>query len=209
MIRVLIVDDHEVVRMGLSSYLETMEDIKVVGAANNGTEAVKLACALVPDVILMDLLMPEKSGIEAIRDLQAMGSSSKIIVLTSSVEDNQVLEAVRAGALSYLLKTCSASQVAQAVHKAAQGESVLDPVVQQSLVNHLHAEETTELWEQLTERELEVLKALATGKSNQEIADDLEIGIKTVKTHVSSIFSKLAVQDRTQAAIYAIRHHLT
>lgn len=208
MIRVLIVDDHELVRMGLSSYLETMDDIEVVGEAENGREAVELALELTPDVILMDLLMPEKSGVEAIAELQSAGSASKVVVLTSSLEDKQVLEAVRAGALSYLLKTSSAGQVAEAVRKGARGESVLDNLVQKSLVNHFHSGHQPELWKQLTERELDVLKALATGKNNQEIADALRIGVKTVKTHISSIFIKLEVQDRTQAAIYAIRHNL-
>lgn len=208
MIRVLIVDDHELVRMGLSSYLDTMEDIEVVGEARNGEEAVQMGLSLAPDVILMDLLMPGKSGIEVIVDLQEAGAQSKVVVLTSSVVDKHVLEAVRAGALSYVLKTSSASQVAAAVRKAAQGEAVLDDLVQRSIVGHLHSGQRQELWEELTQRELDVLEALATGKNNQEIADALGIGIKTVKTHISSIFIKLEVQDRTQAAIYAIRHHL-
>lgn len=208
MIRVLIVDDHELVRMGLSSYLETMDDMEVIGEAKNGNEAVQLAMAWQPDVILMDLLMPEKSGVEALAELQTAGSPSRVVVLTSSVEDKQVLDAVRAGAFSYLLKTSSAGQVATAIRKAARGESVLDDLVQKSIVGQFRSGAPRALWEELTERELDVLKELATGKNNQEIADCLQIGIKTVKTHISSIFIKLEVQDRTQAAIYAIRHHL-
>lgn len=208
MVRVLIVDDHEIVRLGLASYLETMPEIEVIGEAENGAEAVTKALSEGPDVILMDLLMPIKSGVEAIRDLQAAGCKSRIVVLTSSSDDKLVLEAVRAGALSYLLKTSSAPQVAAAVLRAAGGQSVLDDLVQRSLLGHFQTPHESELWEQLTERELDVLKSLASGKNNQEIADFLGIGVKTVKTHISSIFIKLEVQDRTQAAIYAIRHEL-
>lgn len=208
MVRVLIVDDHEIVRLGLSSYLETVAEIEVIGQAENGVEAVTKALSESPDVILMDLLMPKKSGVEAIRELQASGCKSRIVVLTSSGEDKLVLEAVRAGALSYLLKTSSAPQVAAAILRAAEGQSVLDDLVQRSLVGHFQTQHDSERWEELTERELEVLKSLASGKNNQEIADSLGIGVKTVKTHISSIFVKLEVQDRTQAAIYAIRHEL-
>lgn len=208
MVRVLIVDDHEIVRLGLASYLETVPEIEVIGEAENGAEAVTKALSEGPDVILMDLLMPIKSGVEAIRDLQAAGCKSRIVVLTSSSDDKLVLEAVRAGALSYLLKTSSAPQVATAVLRAAGGQSVLDDLVQRSLLGHFQTQHESELWEQLTERELDVLKSLASGKNNQEIADFLGIGVKTVKTHISSIFIKLEVQDRTQAAIYAIRHEV-
>ncbi|MDQ0189201.1 response regulator transcription factor [Alicyclobacillus cycloheptanicus] len=208
MISVLIVDDHEIVRMGLRNYLETEADIVVVGEAGDGPAAVAEAMALMPDVILMDLIMPGMSGVEVTRTLQEQGCSSRVIVLTSAVDDAQVVEALRAGALSYLLKTSTAGQVASAIRKAAQGESVLDEKVQQSLVGQLQTKVTRELWQDLTDRELDVLRAIASGKNNQEIADALQIGVKTVKTHVSNIFIKLGVQDRTQAAIYAIRNGL-
>lgn len=208
MIRVLIADDHEIVRMGLAGYLDTEPDMEVVGQAQNGEAAVQLALDLKPDVILMDLLMPVMSGIDATRALQAQQSASRVVVLTSSVDDRQVLEAVRAGATSYLLKTSTARQVLDAIRRASVGESVLDAHVQKQLVGQLQAKAEPELWRDLTDRELDVLKALSTGKNNQEIADALKIGVKTVKTHVSNLFIKLGVQDRTQAAIYAIRHGL-
>lgn len=208
MIRVLIVDDHDIVRTGLRSYLETLDDIEVVGEAGNGEMAIKLALDLVPDVILMDLLMPGKNGVEATIELKELGCPSRIIVLTSSVEDSWVISAVRAGALSYVLKTSTASQVVRAIRQAATGEPMLDAKVQRALVQQVRADSVIELWQSLTERELDVLRAIASGQSNQEIADELGIGIKTVKTHVGNIFLKLGVADRTQAAIYAIRKEL-
>ncbi|MCL6445919.1 MAG: response regulator transcription factor [Alicyclobacillus sp.] len=208
MIRVLIVDDHEVVRMGLRAYLDTEADIEVVGEAANGETAVRLAQTLQPDVILMDLLMPDISGIEATNRLKRAGVAAKIIMLTSSVDDEQMILAIRAGALSYLLKTSPAADVVDAIRQAAAGRSVLDPQVQQRLVGGLQADAGTKPWEELTDRERDVLKGIASGKNNQEIADHLGIGVKTVKTHVSNILLKLGVMDRTQAAIYAIRHHL-
>lgn len=208
MIRVLIVDDHDIVRFGLKSYLETVEDIEVVGEAENGQIAVELAQTLDPDVILMDLIMPVKSGVEAIQALKASGCESRVVVLTSSVDDKSVLEAVQAGALSYVLKTSTAKQLAYVIQQAAAGEPALDAQVQKALLGQMQGPTKAELWQELTDRELEVLQAIAKGQSNQEIADGLGIGIKTVKTHVSNIFIKLDVQDRTQAAIYAIRHQL-
>ncbi|WDL99044.1 response regulator [Alicyclobacillus sp. ALC3] len=210
MIRVLIADDHEIVRLGLRGYLETEDDIEVVAVAGDGDEAVRQVQALdlEPDVILMDLLMPRVNGIEATRQLNAAGCSSRVVVLTSSTDDTQVVEALRAGALSYLLKTSTARQVVEAVRRAANGESVLDAQVQKSLVGHLQTRPEREAWQDLTDRELDVLRGLAAGRSNQEIADSLQIGVKTVKTHVSNVFIKLGVEDRTQAAIYAVRHGL-
>lgn len=210
MIRVLIADDHEIVRLGLRGYLETEDDIEVVAMAGDGDEAVRQAQGQgqEPDVILMDLLMPRVNGIEATRKLTEAGCSSRVVVLTSSTDDTQVVEALRAGALSYLLKTSTARQVVEAVRRAANGESMLDAQVQKSLVGHLQTRLEREAWQDLTDRELDVLRALAAGRSNQEIADLLQIGVKTVKTHVSNVFIKLGVEDRTQAAIYAVRHGL-
>ncbi len=209
MICVLVVDDHEIVRTGLRSFLETIDDIEVVGDAADGFQAVEMGLRLEPDVILMDLLMPGKTGVEAIRELKETGCKSRIVVLTSSVDDRFVVQAVRAGALSYLLKTSSGDQLVTAIRRANGNESILDLQIQQSLVGHLHANPAeVHPWCGLTEREFDVLRALASGKSNQEIADNLYIGVKTVKTHIGSIFIKLGVQDRTQAAIYAIRHGL-
>ncbi|MFD1674473.1 response regulator [Alicyclobacillus fodiniaquatilis] len=208
MIRVLIVDDHDIVRLGLTSYLETIADIEVVGEAANGEMAVQMAMQLQADVILMDLFMPIMSGVEAIIELKRRGCSSQIVVLTSSVEERLVLDAVRAGALSYILKTSTAEQVGTVIRQAASGQPNLDAQVQKALIGQMQGQTQSALWEELTERELQVLRAIATGQNNQEIADSLGIGIKTVKTHVSNIFIKLEVQDRTQAAIYAIRHQL-
>lgn len=208
MIRVLVVDDHEIVRTGLCSYLETIDDIEVIGEAANGTQAVDMGLALSPDVILMDLLMPGKTGIEATKELRLRSCPSRIVVLTSSVDDSLVLEAIHAGALSYLLKTSSGDELVLTIRRANYNESVLDLHVQHSLVDHLYGNAKHEPWQELTDRELDVLKAIASGKSNQEIAESLYIGVKTVKPHVSSIFVKLGVQDRTQAAIYAIKHEL-
>lgn len=208
MIRVMIADDHPLVRLGMRSYLETQEDIEVVGEAVDGQSAVDLAMQLQPDVILMDLLMPVMSGIEATVAIKARAVVSEVVILTSSLDDERMIQALRAGALSYILKTTSADKVAEALRSAARHQSVLDPQVQQRLVGELRGGQSTKPWQDLTERERDVLKDIAEGKSNQEIADDLGIGIKTVKTHVSNIFLKLDVLDRTQAAIYAIRHHL-
>jgi two-component system, NarL family, response regulator LiaR len=208
MIRVMVVDDHDIVRTGLCSYLDTIDDMEVVAEASNGEEAIDLALEHKPDVILMDLLMPKKNGVEATLELKQRGCPSRIVVLTSSVEDAWVFAAVRAGALSYVLKTSSASQVVQAIRQAAAGEAMLDAQVQKALVQQVRAQSTPELWQDLTERELDVLRLIASGQNNQEIADSLGIGVKTVKTHVSNLFLKLGVGDRTQAAIYAIRHQL-
>lgn len=208
MVTVLIVDDHPLVRMGIRGYLETESDIKVVGEAADGAEALQMAKDLAPDVVLMDLFMPTLSGVDATLAIHAAGLPCQVVILTSSVDDEQVVSAIRAGALSYILKTSSPDKVAQSVRSAASGVSVLDPQAQRRLVGEVQGHAAPRPWEDLTERERDVLKAIAGGKNNQEIADSLGIGVKTVKTHVSNIFLKLGVMDRTQAAIYAIRHHL-
>jgi len=207
-IRVLLVDDHEMVRMGLAAFLATTPDIEVVGEADNGKEGVRLARELKPDVILMDLVMEEMDGIEATKQITKENPEAKIIVLTSFVDDEKVYPVIEADAMSYLLKTTRAPQIAEAIRAAYKGESVLEAKVTNKMMQRMRAKEEKLPHEDLTERELEVLRLIAEGKTNQEIADQLVIGIKTVKTHVSNILAKLDVEDRTQAAIYAHRHSL-
>lgn len=209
MIRVLLVDDHEVVRLGLRSFLETESDIDVVGEAENGQAAIIAATQLKPDIILMDLLMPEMSGVEATRIILSADNRCRVVVLTSSLDDTMIINALKAGAVGYILKTSTATKVLEAIRQAAVGQSVLDESVQERVIGQLRDGSVEKpLWQELTPREMEVLKGIARGKNNQEIADWLGIGVKTVKTHVSNIFVKLDVLDRTQAAIYAIRHRL-
>ncbi|MCO7124926.1 response regulator transcription factor [Sporolactobacillus shoreicorticis] len=205
-IKVMIVDDHDMVRKGLKAYLSTEEDIGLVGEASSGDEAVKSFEALQPEVILMDLIMENGNGIDATKQILAKDPSKKIIILTSFYDDEQVFPAIEAGAMSYLLKTASSDEIIQAIHKAHRGKTVIDGKVAQKLVAGLHR--NPQPFDQLTAREKEVLRLIADGRNNAEIAETLFIGIKTVKTHVSSIFSKLDVSDRTQAAVYAYQNHL-
>lgn len=202
-IRMIIVDDHEMVRLGISSYISTEEDIEIVGEGSNGKEAVELARNHQPDVVLMDLVMPEMDGIEATRKIKEVSPKSKVIILTSFMDDKQVFPAIEAGAFSYLLKTSRAQEIADAIRLAAQGESTLEPAVATKLMNRMRNKSTPLPHESLSERELEVLILLGEAKTNQEIADQLFIGVKTVKTHVSNILQKLGLEDRTQAAVYA------
>lgn len=208
MIKVLIVDDHEMVRLGISTYLSVQDDIEVVGEADNGAVGLQKALALHPDVILMDVVMPEMDGIEATKKILKDWPAAKIIILTSFIDDEKVYPAIEAGAASYILKTSTAEEIAQAIRQTYAGESVLEPEVTTKMMNHISNQNKTELYEDLTNREQEVLQLIAQGKSNQEIADALFITLKTVKTHVSNILSKLQVEDRTQAAIYAFKHGL-
>ena len=208
MIRVMVVDDHELVRMGLCGFLDTEAEMTVVGEAGDGATALRMVRDIAPDVIVMDMMMPGMSGIETTEALREAGCQTPVVMLTSSMDNQAMIRAVRAGVLSYLLKTSAASEVANAIRDAAKGEAHLDARVQQALVRELQVKPVHALWETLTERELDVLRAIASGKNNQEIADALHIGVKTVKTHVSNIFLKVDVQDRTQAAIYAIRQGL-
>jgi len=205
-IKVMIVDDHDMVRKGLKAYLSTEEDIELVGEASNGDAAVKSFEALQPEIILMDLIMEDGNGIDATKQILAKDPSKKIIILTSFYDDEQVFPAIEAGAMSYLLKTSSSDEIIQAIHKAHRGKTVIDGKVAQKLVAGLHR--SPQPFDQLTAREKEVLRLIADGRNNAEIAEKLFIGIKTVKTHVSSIFSKLDVADRTQAAVYAYQNHL-
>ena len=208
MIRVLLVDDHEMVRMGLAAYLATEADIEVIGEASNGEDGVRLALELKPDVILMDLVMEGMDGIEATRRIMSEDPKMRIIVLTSFIDDEKVYPVIEAGAMSYLLKTSRAPQIAEAIRSAYAGQSMVEAQVTGKMMQRMRSGESKLPHEQLTERELEVLRLIADGKSNQDIADELFIGVKTVKTHVSNILTKLGVEDRTQAAIYAHRHSL-
>ncbi|RLQ93084.1 response regulator transcription factor [Falsibacillus albus] len=208
MIRVLFVDDHEMVRIGVSAFLSSQPDIDVVGEADNGEKAIELAMELKPDIILMDLVMPEMDGIEATRTIVSKWPEAKIIIVTSFLDDEKVYPALEAGATSYMLKTSKASEIADAVRATYKGQSILEPEVTGKMMAKMRQRDARELHEDLTNRELEILLLMAEGKTNQEIADELFIALKTAKTHVSNILSKLNVQDRTQAVIYAFKHSL-
>lgn len=202
-IKVLVVDDHDMVRMGLVTYLSVEEGIEVVGEACDGEEAIDKALETMPDVILMDLLMEKMNGIEATKVLSK--TKAKIIVLTSYIDDEMLFPVMEAGAFSYLLKTSTAEDIAKAVRKAAKGEPTFQGQVTQKMFRHMH-EKTKH--DELTKREKEVLCLIGKGKSNKDISEELYIGIKTVKTHVSHILAKLELEDRTQAAIYANKNQL-
>jgi two-component system, NarL family, response regulator LiaR len=208
MIRVLFVDDHEMVRIGVSSYLSAQPDIDVVGEADNGKRGVELALELRPDIILMDLVMKEMDGIEATRQIIEQWPEAKVIIVTSFLDDEKVYPALEAGATSYMLKTSKAGEIADAVRATYGGQSVLEPEVTGKMMLKMRQKSNHLLHEELTSRELEILLLMAEGKTNQDIADELFIALKTVKTHVSNILSKLQVQDRTQAVIYAFKHSI-
>ena len=210
-IKVLLVDDHEMVRIGLAAVLDTEEGIEVVGEASDGQEALRLAQLYKPDVVLMDLVMEGMDGVETTRRLMEMLPDCKVIVLTSFIDDSKMYPVIEAGAFSYLLKTSRATEIADAIRAAAKGQSVLEPQVAAKMMSRFRQPQRAQApapHESLTEREMEVLKLLAQGLSNQEIADKLYIGVKTVKYHITNIFSKLGVEDRTQAAIYAHKQGL-
>ncbi len=204
-ISVLLVDDHNMVRMGLKAYFSTLADIQVVGEAGSGEEAVRLAAELAPDVVLMDLIMPGMGGVEATRQVKKASPRTQVIVLTSYHEDENIFPAIRAGALSYVLKDIDPDELAEAIRRAHVGEAVLNPRVAARMVKELHGdrEEDFNPFKELTERELEVLRLIAAGKNNQEIAGVLVISEKTVKSHITNILNKLHLADRTQAAVYA------
>ncbi|CAH1223661.1 Transcriptional regulatory protein LiaR [Paenibacillus auburnensis] len=209
-IKVLLVDDHEMVRIGLAAVLGTEDGIEVVGEAGSGEEGIRLAQEYNPDVVLMDLVMEGMDGIETTKRLLKLYPECKVIVLTSYLDDEKMYPVIEAGAFSYLLKTSRASEVADAIRAAARGQSVLESQVASKMMNRFrdNAKGEVPAYKELTEREMEVLKLLAQGKSNQDIADQLIIGIKTVKFHVTNILAKLGVEDRTQAAIYAYKNGL-
>lgn len=201
-IRILIVDDHSVVRQGLRMFLGLDPDLEVIGEAENGAEGVQKARELQPDVVLMDLLMPVMDGITAIGAIRREMPDVEVLALTSVLEDASVVGAVRAGAIGYMLKDTQADELCRAIKAAAAGQVQLSPKAAARLMREVRAPESPET---LTERETEVLRLVAQGQSNKEVARTLSIGEKTVKTHVSNVLGKLGVQSRTQAALYAVR----
>lgn len=208
MISVLLIDDHEMVRMGVSAYLSVQSDIEVIGEAENGLVGYEKSLALKPDVILMDLVMDVMDGIESTKKILKDWPEAKIIIVTSFIDDEKVYPAIEAGAAGYLLKTSSAQEIADAIRATMRGEKVLEPEVTGKMMERMSRVQEPILHDDLTNREREILLHIAEGKSNQEIADELFITLKTVKTHVSNILSKLEVEDRTQATIYAFKHNL-
>jgi len=220
-IRVFIVDDHAIVRDGIRSLLATEPDIEVVGEAENGRDAVSKAQRLQPDIILMDLVMPEMDGIEAIRRIMARQPEARILVLTSFTAENKVFPAIKAGAMGYLLKDTGSEELVRAIHQVYRGESSLHPKIARVLLQEMSAERPTRdvghqprlpgrppTVDPLTEREMEVLKLVARGRSNREIAHQLLVADGTVRTHVSNILGKLHLASRTQATLYALREGL-
>lgn len=208
MIKVLIVDDHEMVRLGYATYLSIQDDIEVIGESENGQIGYEMALQLRPDIILMDLVMEVMDGIEATKKILNEWPEAKIIIVTSFIDDEKVYPALEAGAAGYMLKTSSANEIANAIRLTYQGERVLEPQVTDKVIERLTQKKHPQLHEDLTNREMEVLLLIAQGHSNQDIAEQLFITLKTVKTHVSNILSKLEVNDRTQATIYAFKHDL-
>jgi DNA-binding NarL/FixJ family response regulator len=204
-IRILIADDHSVVRQGLKMFLSLDPDLEVIGEAGDGAEAVRMARQMQPDVVLMDMLMPVMDGIEATGTIRGEMPDTEVIALTSVLEDGAVIGAVKAGAIGYLLKDTQADELRRAIKAAAAGQVQLSPAAAARLMREVRAPEAPQ---GLTERETDVLKLLAQGKANKEIALELYIGEKTVKTHVSNILLKLGVQSRTQAALYAAQNGL-
>lgn len=207
-ISVLIVDDHPVVRRGLRTFLELHDDLRIVGEASTGSEAASLAEELVPDVVLMDLVLPDFDGIEATRRIRAVSPATSVIVLTSFADDDKIFPAIKAGATSYLLKDAEPQQLVEAVRLASRGEPLLHPKVAARLMQEVSAKGERDAVEDLTKRELQVLRLLAQGLSNKLIAQELVVSEKTVKTHVSNILAKLHLSHRTQAAVYAVRRGL-
>jgi NarL family two-component system response regulator LiaR len=209
-IRVLITDDHSIVRKGIRALLATEPDIEVVGEAGDGAEAAAQAQALRPDVILMDLVMPKVDGIEATRRILAQQPGMRILVLTSFAADDKVFPAIKAGALGYLLKDSGPEELVQAIHQVHRGEPSLEPSIARKVLMELSQPPTkTPLTaEPLTGREVDVLRLVAQGRSNRDIAEELVITEMTVRTHVSNILSKLHLASRTQAALYALREGL-
>ena len=204
-IRVLVVDDHAVVREGLRTFLSLQDGIEVVGEAADGREAVAAAERERPDVVVMDLVMPRLDGVQAMRELRARVPRARVIVLTSFLDDDRLLPAIRAGAAGYLLKNVEPAELARAVRAADAGEALIDPVVAARLVDALADADEHRDEQPLTAREQEVLDLIARGYANKRIALELGIAEKTVKTHVGHVLAKLGVADRTQAALYATR----
>jgi NarL family two-component system response regulator LiaR len=210
-IKVLIVDDHQVVRQGLHTFLELLDDITVIGEAEDGQQAVDQVRALRPDVVLMDLVMPHMDGITATKQVLALGFPTKVIALTSFTEDDKVFPAIQAGAASYLLKNVSPDDLAEAIRAVHRGEARLHPEITRKLMQQVaqvrNASQET-LLDELTVREKDVLRLVAKGNNNREIAQELFISEKTVKTHISNILGKLNLEQRTQLVIYALKNRL-
>lgn len=204
-IKVILVDDHEMVRLGLKSFLNLQADVEVVGEAGNGREGIELALQLKPDVVVMDLVMPEMDGVEATLELLKEWKDAKILVLTSYLDNEKIYPVIEAGAKGYMLKTSSAAEILNAIKKVAKGDLAIETEVDKKIKAY---HDNPDLHEDLTARERDILELLAKGYDNQTIADELFISLKTVKTHVSNILSKLQVDDRTQAVVYAFQHHL-
>ncbi len=203
-ITILIVDDHEVVRNGIRAYLETLPEFQVVGEAASGAEAVKLVQDLIPDVVLMDLIMPGMDGIETTREVRKVSPRTQVVVLTSYHEDEHIFPALKAGAISYVLKDMKMEKLAETIQRAVRNEVTLHPLVAARVLRNLRGESEDEsFYSDLTEREHDVLKLIANGLSNSQIAEQLVISENTVKGHVSNILSKLHLADRTQVAVYA------
>lgn len=213
-IRVLIADDHQVVREGLATVLKSKEDIEVLDLAKDGVEAVEKARTLLPDVVLMDISMPRMNGVEATRQIKRENPHIGIVVLTMHDEEEYIFDLVQAGATGYLLKDADSGQIAKAIRAVSQGESLIHPTVANKILTEFSlladgkGRKSTRLEHDLTEREITVLQLVAEGKTNKEIANHLDLSEKTVKNHVRNIFHKLHVYDRTQAAIHAIRKGL-
>jgi len=209
-IRILIADDHAVVREGLCSFISTKPDMEVVGEAEDGIEAMHKVRLLQPDVILLDLVMPRQGGIETIRQIKEENPEARILVLTSFAEEEKIFPAIKAGALGYLLKDSSPKQLLQSIRDVYRGESSLHPSIALKVIREINQpSDLPPTEEPLTERELEVLKLVARGLSNQEIAEQLIISERTVSTHVSNILDKLHLANRTQVALYALKEGLT
>lgn len=205
-IRVLIADDHAIVRRGLRTLIDSQPDMEVVDEATNGVEAVLKARAAMPDVILMDMVMPRQEGAAAIREIKEENPNARILVLTSFAEDDKIFPAIKSGALGYLLKDTETDHLLQAIRDVSEGKSSLDPTVALRVIHELnHTSNLPPTEDPLTERELEVLQLVAQGLTNQEIAERLVLGERTVGNHISSILSKLHLANRTQAALYALR----
>jgi len=210
-IKVLIVDNHQVVRQGLRTFLELHEDIAVIGEAEDGKRAVEMVRLLQPDVVLMDLVMPHMDGITATEQIHALGLPTKVIALTSFSEDDKVFPAIQAGAASYLLKDISPDDLVDAIRAVHHGEARLHPDIARKLmqqVSQMRASTQESSIDELTAREREVIRLVALGRNNREIAQELFISEKTVKTHISNLLGKLDLEHRTQLAIYAIKNNL-
>jgi NarL family two-component system response regulator LiaR len=204
-VSILIVDDHEVVRNGIRSYLETIKDFEVVGEADSGEVAVQMVSELIPDIVLLDLIMPGMDGVETTRQIKKITPRTQVVILTSYHEDVHIFPALKAGAISYILKDMKMEKLVDALQRAVRHEVTLHPLVAERVLENIRGDDSEEpaLFTELTERELDVLRLIAKGMTNSQIAETLVISENTVKGHVSNILSKLHLADRTQVAVYA------